>query len=99
MCAQGICLEEMFGVDVFEGALYCGETRSREIVRLEENLRNEVYSVSREMHTLFQRRHTPKAKETKACRSCSLREQCQPKAISMGSARAYVKTRLREVNT
>src|SRR4051794_15637883 len=29
LCAQGICLEEMFGVEVAEGALFYGTTRRR----------------------------------------------------------------------
>ena len=29
LCAQAICLEEMFGVAVPEGALFYGETRRR----------------------------------------------------------------------
>lgn len=99
LCAQAICLEEMFGREVLEGALYYGETHSRELVALDAGLREQVASISREMHALYQRRHTPKGKETRACRSCSLQEICQPKATSGGSALAYIESHLKEVGS
>lgn len=99
LCAQAICLEEMFSWEVPEGALYYGETHSREVVPLDAGLREQVTSISREMHALFQRRHTPKGKATRACRSCSLQENCQPKATSGGSAIAYVESHLEEVGS
>ena len=97
LCAQAICLEEMFGREIPEGALFYGETRSREVVPLDSGLRGQVISMSREMHALYQRRHTPRARETRACRSCSLKETCQPKATYGSSALAYVESHLKEV--
>lgn len=97
LCAQAICLEEMFGRDVTEGALYYGETRSREVVPLGSDLREQTLAMSREMHALYQRRHTPRARENKSCRSCSLQETCQPKAVAGSSALAYVESRIKEV--
>ena len=97
LCGQAICLEEMFGRDIAEGALYYGETRSREIVSFSAGLREQVFSMSREMQALYQRRHTPKARETRACRSCSLWEICQPKAVAGSSVRSYVESHLKEV--
>lgn len=97
LCAQAICLEEMFGCDVPEGALYYGETHSREVVSLSSGLREQVRLMSGEMHALFERRHTPKVKEGKACRSCSLWEACQPKVALTGNVHAYMEPYLREV--
>ena len=42
LCAQAMCLEEMLCCDISEGALYYGETRRRETVKLTGELRQEV---------------------------------------------------------
>lgn len=97
LCAQAICLEEMFGCDIAEGALYYGETHSREIVLLNTKLRSQVSTICKEMHSLYQRRYTPKCRETKACRSCSLKELCQPKATYSRSVRSYLESHLKEI--
>ena len=39
LCAQAICLEEMFGVAVREGALYLGSTKRRVVVPIDDSLR------------------------------------------------------------
>lgn len=97
LCAQAICLEEMFGSDITEGALYYGETHSREIVPLDAKLRSQVSEICKEMHSLYQHKHTPKCKETKTCRSCSLKELCQPKTAYSRSVQSYLKSHLKEI--
>ena len=49
-----------------------------------------------QMHRLFARGHTPKAKWTKACKSCSLVEVCQPLLAKRTSASAYIRQMLEE---
>ena len=53
LCAQAICLEEMFGSDIAEGALYYGKTHSREIVPLDTKLKSQVFEMCKEMHSLY----------------------------------------------
>ena len=79
LCAQAMCLEEMLCCDIPEGALYYGETRRRETVKLTGELRQEVRDCLAEMHALYQRGHTPRVKPTKACNACSLKELCLPR--------------------
>lgn len=97
LCAQAMCLEEMLCCEVPEGALYYGQTRRRETVKLTRELRQEVRSCLLEMHALYQKGHTPKVKPTKACNACSLKELCLPRLLRGGSARDYVKARLEEL--
>lgn len=78
LCAQALCLEEMISVDIPVGYLYYGQTRHRVEVELTGELRDFVFRISKEMHSYFNRGHTPKAKLTKACKSCSLKEICLP---------------------
>lgn len=96
LCAQALCLEEMFVTDIPEGAIYYGQLRRRQVVPLTAELRGQVRSAIMEMHQLLRRGHTPKVKPQKACVSCSLREICIPSLLRQGSARAYVNQVLEE---
>ena len=90
LCAQAMCLEEMFVTEIPEGAIYYGELRRRHTVALTPDLRAEVREAVEEMHRLFARGHTPKVRPKKACKSCSLREICAPDLLDAASAAAYV---------
>jgi len=96
LCAQAMCLEEMFCTDIPEGAVYYGSLHQRKTVALDAALRNTVTAALAEMRRLMERRYTPKVKPRKACFSCSLRELCQPELLERASAAAYVRERLRE---
>jgi len=96
LCAQILCLEEMFVTDIPEGAVYYGETRKRLVVPITDELRYEVRAAVSEMHEMFQRGHTPRVKPQKACFSCSMREICKPTLLSRGSAKGYIREVLEE---
>jgi CRISPR-associated exonuclease Cas4 len=81
LCAQTICLEEMFCCEIKEGALYYGEPRKREIVEISEELRQRVEIAIKQMHSLYSQNHTPKSKTGRYCLSCSLRDECLPKML------------------
>lgn len=96
LCAQTMCLEEMFATDIPEGAIYYGEIRRRLKVALTADLRQQVCRLLEEMHSIFSRGYTPKAKITKACKNCSLAELCQPTLFKQPPASEYVKHMLEE---
>ena len=96
LCAQAMCLEEMFSTEIPEGALFYGETRRREIVKITQELRTEVQDMFLEMHQYYQRGYTPKSKYSKACQSCSLKDICLPKMNRSGSVKEYISKRLTE---
>lgn len=96
LCAQAMCIEEMLGCAVPEGALYYGETRRRETVPLDDPLREEVRRLLSEMHEYHRRGYTPKVRPGKHCNACSLKELCLP-ALGRGlSASAYLKRVIEE---
>lgn len=90
LCAQAICLEEMFQTDIPEGYLYYGENRRRSLVEFTYGLREEVKKITKEMHDLFYRGYTPNVKPTKQCRACSLENLCVPKLQKVMKARKYI---------
>lgn len=96
LCAEAMCLEEMLNTDIPEGTLYYGETRRRIQIAFTEELRQIVISSFEEMHRLFERGYTPKAKTGKWCNACSLKEICLPVLMKQESVRSYVEKMLCE---
>ncbi|ERI04264.1 CRISPR-associated protein Cas4 [Atopobium sp. oral taxon 810] len=77
--AQALCLEEMHGGAVTEGAIFYGETRRRERVEVSKKLRDELKRLASHMHVLFESSETPHAEMGAKCRRCSLADWCMPK--------------------
>lgn len=96
LCAQVLCLEEMFGSDIAVGYLFYGETKSRERVEFDASLRSQVIEKVADMHRLYARRHTPKVKPNAACRVCSLFDICVPKLQQRQSVKEYIAARIGE---
>ena len=90
LMAQALCLEEMFSASISEGAIFYGETRRREIVVLDDILRQETEKMIAEMHNYFDRRYTPRVKVKKSCNSCSLKDICLPKLEKAKSVDSYI---------
>jgi CRISPR-associated exonuclease Cas4 len=90
LCAQALCLEEMFGVAVPAGALFYGKTRRRCDVSFDATLRALTRGTITRAHELLDSGVTPPAVyEKKKCESCSLIDLCLPRAPA-GRARRYV---------
>lgn len=82
-----MCLEEMLCCNIEEGSIFYGETRRRTLVKIDEHLRNKVKARFKEMHEMYDKRHTPKVKPTKSCNACSLKNLCLPKLCKNKSAK------------
>ena len=93
LCAQAMCLEEIFVCHIPEGSLYYGETRRRQRVSFTPELRERVESMAAEMRAYYERRHTPSARPSKACNACSLKDLCLPKLTKRESVSAYIHAR------
>ena len=92
LCAEAICLEEMFSCSQIQTAyLYYMETRRREAVNLTNDLRDKVAHMLTEMRALYDRGYTPKVKTTARCRSCSLTDICLPRLQKCRSALEYTR--------
>ena len=73
LCAQGLCLEEMFSSPVPQGALFYGQTRKRLIVPFDAELRALTASVASACQAMIAKGRTPAPHESPACRRCSTR--------------------------
>ena len=96
LCAQAMCLEEMLCCSIPEGALFYGEPRRRTVVLFTPELRETVRRDSDEMHQLYHRGHTPKAKPSKSCNACSLKELCLPQLVRRESVQTYLRRAMEE---
>lgn len=82
LCAQGLCLEDMHGVAVPEGALFYGEIRRRHPVIFDAELRDLTAQTILACRTIVETKITPKAVyKAKKCNACSLIDQCHPKGF------------------
>ena len=80
LCAQALCLEEMFGCYISEGALFYGKTRRRTTVQLNGELRKLTLQTADAIRGCLNSGILPAAIHDPArCDRCSLLGSCQPR--------------------
>lgn len=98
LCAQAICLEELYHIEISSGYLYYFSTKSRDSVNFDSYLRKRVRSLAARMHEMFTSGHIPSAIKESHCNRCSLYEICQPDWKSSKFAiNDYLRSSLSEV--
>jgi len=88
LCAQALCLEEMLGTSVPQGAIFYGEPRRRLEVVFTAELRLRVEMLVFTMHRMYASHETPPAEPGKHCQRCSLVNVCLPEATANRSIAA-----------
>ncbi len=91
LCAQVLCLEEMFVTDIPTADIYYGRLHARKTYEMTPELRKDVEEALAEMNSYMARGYTPKVKPKKECKSCSMYEICRPDLTKCGSAKEYIK--------
>lgn len=88
LCAQAICLEEMFDLPVPRGQLYYHKDHRRVVVDMDETLREKTNAAADRIRKLFADGRTPAAVyEKRKCDRCSLFDWCMPKNAGAGRKR------------
>lgn len=83
LCAQALCLEEMTGCSVPEGALFYAQTRRRVTVPFDAPLRALTEAAVANLASVFASRTTPPPTPHKSrCRACSLIDLCRPETVA-----------------
>ena len=98
LCAQALCLEEMSGQTITEGALWYRQTRHRVPVVFSDGLRAETLKVIAQVRELLVSGQTPPPIYGKRCKACSLVEICQPTLLGRDRSAKYVEELLSEVD-
>ena len=88
VCAQAMCLEEMFQTSIPEGALFFISSHRRIPVSLNAGLRDRTKEMIRQLWEIRNQLKVPPAQYSAKCRRCSLRELCMPKTKT--TARRYL---------
>lgn len=91
LCAQAMCLEEILCCSVEEGALFYGEIKRRHPVIFGDELRCKVECMLEEMHSMYKRGYTPKAKPSRGCGDCSMKGVCLPSILRKDVTAKYLK--------
>lgn len=95
LCAQALCLEDMTGTSISEGAVYYAQTKRRTVVALDAELRSLTEQTAIELQSVLASGRTPPPTEhRKRCTACSLRELCRPDLVRRGSASDWVEGEL-----
>ncbi|PWR18279.1 CRISPR-associated protein Cas4 [Zavarzinia compransoris] len=81
LCAQALCLEEMFGTTIPEGALFYGQTKKHQRIVFDAELRRLTKDVAAETRAMIAGALTPQPRAMPACRHCSLFSHCQPERL------------------
>ena len=94
LCAQAMCMEEMFHTTIPEGALFFISSHRRMVVPLDTALRSRTEELAQELHQIRTELTVPPAVYSSKCRRCSLNELCMPKVKA--SAESYLQQLRRE---
>jgi CRISPR-associated exonuclease Cas4 len=82
LAAQALCLEEMTGKVVPEGAIYHHKTRRRRVVLIDAALREHTIALVQQVRDLLASGVIPAPTSERAlCQNCSLIDACQPDLV------------------
>jgi CRISPR-associated exonuclease Cas4 len=87
LAAQALCLQEMTGQPVREGALFYSASKRRRVVRIDDALRARVAEATAAVRAMLASGQLPApTSDTRRCHGCSLRDRCQPEALARAAA-------------
>jgi CRISPR-associated exonuclease Cas4 len=102
LCAQAICLEEMFGIPVETGQLYYLQEHRRTNETFDEELRGHTMALIKQAQVLWESGKTPAAEyEKHKCDRCSIMDICMPKNTGKGSKNVerFIQSQLRIIRS
>lgn len=107
LCAQALCLEEMFQIVIPGGAVFHADSKRRREVEFTPELRVLTEKAIADLHTLLRQSEIsnlkseipplPAAEYREACEECSLYDICLPQATSADSRAARLAKELFQI--
>ena len=89
LCAQALCLEEMFGIAIDSGAIFHAQSQQRHDVPFGTDLRQQTLSALSNLRSLISDSAAPAAELRPQCEGCSLHGVCLPEAANRRAARLF----------
>jgi len=80
LCAQALCLEEMFGIAVSAGAIFHAQSQQRHEVLFDDALRRQTTDALQNLRALLTDAEIPATELRPQCEGCSLHGVCLPEA-------------------
>lgn len=100
LCAQAMCIEEMRGVNITEGAMWYWQERKRERVQIDVSLRKVTLAAIAQAREILASNKTPLPTLNKSrCKACSLKEICAPDVLRKDHSAQYVVSMFNESAT
>ena len=96
LCAQALCLEEMFHTAIPRGAVFHADSKRRREIEFTSELRAVTEKTIADLHALLDSTAIPRAEFREACEECSLYEICLPRVTSQPAALHQAAERLFE---
>lgn len=87
LCAQALCLEEMFDRTVPRGAIFHHRSKRRREVLFSETLRSLTLDTIHHVRTLLIQSQLPPPVADQRCPKCSLIDACMPYTIQQGATK------------
>jgi len=81
LCAQAMCLEEMFHIEIKSGEIFYGKIKRRITVELTDELKENVKVQVNNMNELLLKQKIPIKTKDQNCNLCSLIDICIPSAF------------------
>jgi len=86
LCAQALCLEEMFACEVSRGFIYHAASRRRREVLFDWRLREETAATIKSVREMLAAGRVPAAELKPRCDGCSLRGVCMPELTGVAAS-------------
>lgn len=97
LAAQALCLEEMFGKPVPQGAIYHASSKRRRVVEISPDLRAQTRDTIEAVRAMLQAGVIPAPQYDARCKECSLQHICQPQMQSASARRQSLRAALFDV--
>lgn len=94
LAAQAICLEEMTGRAVPEGALFYASSKRRIAVMVDAEQRAAVEAAVQAIRAMLASDRLPPPANDSRCRACSLIDICQPQALAAHAVQSRLRAAL-----
>lgn len=94
LTAQALCLEEMTGRGVPEGAIYYASSKRRRVVVIDARLRQLVIDAIQAVRAMLRSGRLPSPSFDERCEKCSLFELCQPASCLLNAAQIDLRKKL-----
>ncbi len=78
LCAQAMCLEEMYNCEIEQGAIFYISSHRRQDVKFTKELRAQVQKGAEQLKEMIEKSLVPYEQKNPKCRNCSLLLYCNP---------------------